>query len=234
MSELEKSTRNPLGSIPPRFVGTWSTDSLSEIPHPESSAHALHPAYSNMIKHFSRSNKNTMTTAAVIISFVDLEIDSESRATNYEINEKVVEFKKLMLAITASLMTDSLEKTVDVENIFLKEALEDLAGVQEEAREEDYEIPSDSAINCARLLIGDICRQFPDRRLMVYATPDGEVAVHAADNSSQSVVLLCEHGESVLCITYIDGKSSLDEINYSDLWKTDLLKEALSALSSDN
>ncbi len=80
----------------------------------------------------------------------------------------------------------------------------DLDGVTEEARDEEYTLPSNLAISNAKLLLERLY-QLAQRRYEVYPTPDAEVAIDAPGDGC-SVVLLCDSSGGVLCMANLpDG-----------------------------
>lgn len=86
----------------------------------------------------------------------------------------------------------------------LHDALDDLEGVNTDAREEGFPIPSDVASGNARQLLHSMYRMLP-RRYEVYPTPDGEVAIDVPGGFGRSVLLLCESNGGVLCLVSMDG-----------------------------
>ena len=89
-------------------------------------------------------------------------------------------------------------------HVDLREALRDLNGVKDEALDEGFPVPSDTALRNARRLLHDMHWISP-RRFEVYPTPDGEVAIDAPGGPGRSVLLLCGSGGGALCSVNMDG-----------------------------
>ena len=87
----------------------------------------------------------------------------------------------------------------------LRDALRDLEGARDEAREEGFPAPSDAALGNARRLLRAMYRMLP-RRFEVYPMPDGEIAIHVPGGPGRSVILLCEPDGGALCLVNVDGK----------------------------
>ena len=86
----------------------------------------------------------------------------------------------------------------------LYEALQDLDETEDEAREEGFPIPSDTALRNARRLLYAMYRILP-RRFEVYPMPDGEIAIDVPGGLGRSVLLLCGSDGGALCSVNMDG-----------------------------
>ena len=86
----------------------------------------------------------------------------------------------------------------------LCDALRDLEGVRNEAREEGFPVPSDTALRNARRLLHEMYK-ISLRRFEVYPTPDDEVAIDAPGGFGHSVLLLCGSDGGALCLVNMDG-----------------------------
>lgn len=86
----------------------------------------------------------------------------------------------------------------------LCDALHDLEGVRNEAREEGIPVPSGMALGNARRLLHAMYRMLP-RRFEVYPMPDGEIAIHVPGGPGRSVLLLCGSDGGALCSVNMDG-----------------------------
>ena len=86
----------------------------------------------------------------------------------------------------------------------LCDALSDLDGVRQEAREDGFPAPSDTAAENARRLLHDMYRILP-RRFEIYPMPDGEVALDVPGGPSRSVLLLCGSDGGALCSVNMNG-----------------------------
>lgn len=90
------------------------------------------------------------------------------------------------------------------QNPDLRDALCDLDQAKDEAREEDFPVPSDRALKNARRLLHAIYKVLP-WRFEVYPTPDGEIAIDVPGGFGRSVILLCDSGGGALCSVNMDG-----------------------------
>ena len=86
----------------------------------------------------------------------------------------------------------------------LCDALRDLEGVRNEAREEGFPVPSDTALRNAGRLLHAMYRILP-RRFEVYPMPDGEIAIDVPGGPGRSVLLLCGSDGGALCSVNMDG-----------------------------
>ena len=86
----------------------------------------------------------------------------------------------------------------------VEEALDDLRSSREEAQEEDFPTPSPNAIANAERLIKQM-HAISQRRLEVYPTPDGEIAIDAPNGRGRSVLVLCDSEGGALCLVHLDG-----------------------------
>lgn len=86
----------------------------------------------------------------------------------------------------------------------LRDALHDLDEVKNEAREDEFTVPSDVAVGNARRLLHDMY-QILARRFEVYPMPDGEVAIDVPGGPGRSVLLLCGSDGGALCSVNMNG-----------------------------
>lgn len=84
-------------------------------------------------------------------------------------------------------------------------ALDDLDGAVAEARDEEFPVPSDAALANARRLLRKIDENSA-RRIEVYPTPDGEIAIDTSNEFGRSALLLCDSGGGALCLVNLNGK----------------------------
>ena len=111
----------------------------------------------------------------------------------------------------------------------LRDALCDLNGVKEEAREEEFPVPSDTALRNARRLLHEMHGISP-RRFEVYPTPDGEIAIDVPGGFGHSLLLLCGSDGGALCSINMDGAHR--RARYSDTRRLPdgFVREALAEL----
>ena len=95
----------------------------------------------------------------------------------------------------------------DLLHVDLRDALDDLDEIVEEAREKGFQIPSDLAIGNARQLLEEMYALSP-RRFEVYPMPEGKVAIDGAGARGRWLILLCESNGGALCIISIDGEGT--------------------------
>ena len=87
----------------------------------------------------------------------------------------------------------------------LEEALQDLREARDEAREEGFPEPSDTAIENAERLLKAMYEISP-QRFEVYPTPDGDIAIDAPGGYGRSFVMFCEASGGALCMLNLDGE----------------------------
>ena len=95
----------------------------------------------------------------------------------------------------------------------LRDALRDLAEAGEEAREEGFPAPSDTALAHAQRILCAVHELSP-RRYEIHPTPDGEIAIDAPGGFGRSVLVLCEPDGGALCLVNMNG--SHRRARYSD------------------
>ena len=115
-------------------------------------------------------------------------------------------------------------------NAELRDALGDLDDATAEAREEDFPIPSDTALANARRLLLAMYKLSP-QRFEVYPTPDGEVAIDAPGGRGRSVLLLCDSDGAALCLVNMDGKHRRARYSDTSLLPDGFVREALEELA---
>ena len=86
----------------------------------------------------------------------------------------------------------------------LNDALHDLREARDEACDEGFPQPSDTALGNAERLLREMYGISP-RRFEVYPTPDGEIAIDAPDGQGRSVILLCDSEGGALCLVNLNG-----------------------------
>ena len=111
----------------------------------------------------------------------------------------------------------------------LATALRALNAVREDARQEGFDPPGRHTIAIARDLLEQLWK-INERRYQIYAGPEGEVCIDAANGLGQSVLLLCEPDGQVLCIANL--KSGLEHQRYvsSQELPNDFVKQSLESL----
>ena len=129
-------------------------------------------------------------------------------------------------------MVDSDLVAVVVDEDVLSEMLDDLNGAIEEAREEEFPIPSQVAMANAGRLLSEMHQILP-RRFEIYPTPDGEIAIDAATGHGRSVILLCDSEGGALCLAnLLSSHQRMSYTSISDL-PDDFLRKALAELERE-
>ena len=124
-------------------------------------------------------------------------------------------------------------EVADDMNSDLRAALRDLDAVEGEALEEGFPIPSRMARENARRLLQAMHR-ISGRRLEVYPTPDGEVAIDAPGGQGRSVLLLCDSEGGALCLVNMNGKHRRASYADSNGLPDGFVREALAELKQQD
>lgn len=111
----------------------------------------------------------------------------------------------------------------------LEAAMRSLRCVRAEARDNQYEEPSEAAISNAKQLVSDLFARVP-RQYEVYAGPGGDVAIETEGNKD-SVLVVCEQSGSVLVMIYLSGAHK--DTKYASIEKlpTEALISAIQAIA---
>ena len=125
--------------------------------------------------------------------------------------------------------TDRSERSDKNGAIDLRDALRDLDEAREEAREEEFPAPSESALRNARRLLHAMYDIFP-QRFEVYPTSDGEMAIDARGGPGRSVLLLCDSDGGALCLVNMKGAHRRARYSSADRLPDGFVKEALDEL----
>lgn len=124
-------------------------------------------------------------------------------------------------------------EVADDMNSDLRAALRDLDAAEGEALEEGFPIPSRMARENARRLLQAMHR-ISGRRLEVYPTPDGEVAIDAPGGQGRSVLLLCDSEGGALCLVNMNGKHRRARYADSNGLPDGFVREALAELKQQD
>lgn len=114
----------------------------------------------------------------------------------------------------------------------LASLLNDLWESSDEAREEGYPIPSETALNNAERLLKGLYITSP-RHFEVYPTPDGEIAIDAPGGYNRSVLLLCDSRGGALCLVNINGNHRRARYSSSEKLPDGFIREALADLEAE-
>ena len=121
----------------------------------------------------------------------------------------------------------ALKNKADVSE--LNDALRDLREARDEASDEGFPQPSESALKNAERLLREMYGISP-RRFEVYPTPDGEIAIDAPDGQGRSVILLCDSEGSALCLVNLNGHHRRARYSTTDTLPDGFVHEALGDL----
>ena len=108
----------------------------------------------------------------------------------------------------------------------LNDALHDLREASDEARDEGFPQPSDTALGNAERLLREMYGISP-RRFEVYPTPDGEIAIDAPDGQGRSVILLCDSEGGALCMVNLNGNHRRARYSTTETLPDGFVHEAL-------
>jgi hypothetical protein len=95
-------------------------------------------------------------------------------------------------------------ETTDIEEQ-LSDALADLTEIVEESEEKGFLAPTESARQLAEQLLISMFAISP-RRFEVYPMPKGEIAIDGHDGYGRRIVVFCESGGGLRCLTNDNGK----------------------------
>ena len=111
----------------------------------------------------------------------------------------------------------------------LNDALEDLRECQDEAREQDFPIPTETALNNAERLLKTMFNILP-RRFEVYPMPNGAIAIQASKAPKIAISVLCEPDGGALCLVSAPDHSRRAWYSTANILPDGFLYEALSTL----
>ena len=109
---------------------------------------------------------------------------------------------------------------------YLEEAMNDLARVREDAKEEGWQVPGDSAIATAERVFGGMFNYAP-RPYAIYAMPGGEIAVDAHSPHGCKVVVVCGPSGGARGLVYFNGEFDSREYDDPSVLPDDFVKDAL-------
>ena len=112
-------------------------------------------------------------------------------------------------------------------------AARDLEEAADEAREEGFPVPSNTAMEYARTILYAVYG-FSPRRYEVYPTPDGEIAIDASGGFGRSVLILCESGGGALCLVNMEGSHRRARYTDAKTLPDGFVREALAELDQRN
>lgn len=129
--------------------------------------------------------------------------------------------------IAAGNISIQEQKLTDLE---LAEALQDLREARDEAREEGFPEPSDTAIANAERLLQAMYEMSP-QRFEVYPSPDAEIVIDAPGGYGQSVLLFCESSGGALCMVDVHGEHRRARYDSTRTLPDGFMAEALTELA---
>ena len=111
----------------------------------------------------------------------------------------------------------------------LEDALQDLREARDEAREEGFPEPSETAIASAERLLRAMYVIAP-QRFEIYPTPDGAIAVDAPGGYGRSFVVFCEATGGALCMLNLDDEHRSARYDATRTLPDGFVREALTEL----
>ena len=125
--------------------------------------------------------------------------------------------------------TDNFQSVLGYVSQELEDALRDLQESVNEAREDEFPLPSQTALSNAEALLKQMY-EISARRFEVYPTPDGEIAIDVPGGFGRSVIVLCASDGSVLCMVNLDGHHRRARYSTADTLPDGFLRDALADL----
>ena len=101
----------------------------------------------------------------------------------------------------------NIEERSRQNKIYRQEALEELKDIDDESREEGFELCSPEAKELAEKLFQHIFDKYP-LPYTIYPTADREVAIYTAGKPGHAVLILCESNGGVACLVNEADKNS--------------------------
>ena len=166
------------------------------------------------------------------------ELSGSGRSTNFIAglqNENWVmqELAALLAQEGVELFPDSTSSSDFAPDAELTEAIYDLRNARDEAREEGFPLPSDTALQNAEILLKEVYGISP-RRFEVYPTPDGEIAIDAPGGPGRSVLLLCGSEGGALCLVNMSGDHRRARYSTTETLPDGFVREALDELEPES
>lgn len=118
-------------------------------------------------------------------------------------------------------------------DIPLRDALNDLDLVIEEAKQDGFPIPRNSMIRDARRLLREMYEIWP-RRFEVYPTQDGEISIDAPSGHGRLVVVSCAPNGSAECSLVLDGDYRNKNYDSAEELPDEFLRKALLTLRQES
>ena len=116
-----------------------------------------------------------------------------------------------------------------LDNTGLNAALDDLKDIVEEAKEDNFPVPSNSVIKTSEELVRKLFNIYP-RRFEVYPSQGGEIAIDIHNGKGSSVIILCGPSGGALCLVNINGNSRRAHYSQVNILPDGFVKEALEEL----
>ena len=216
-------TQRPFGVLGGnRGRGTTFADYLNAEDHSfrVSSPEDRRPPHGVFVGHYLPKNLFGTQVAApdkVLLDFLDSQ-DVEG-----------LDSRRLMSSSVISHLRDRQEALIN--SAELKEALQDLKEVTEDAEEDGLEVPSEVAFTNAERLLRAMYRISP-RRYGVYPVSGGRIAIDARGPNGRIAVLTCESDGGALCLVTIDGEYRRARYSTARGLPDGFIREALAALDA--
>lgn len=122
-----------------------------------------------------------------------------------------------------------LETATIKDEVQLQDALAELDGVTDEAREEGHEVPPPQAIQHARRLVEAVHCERP-APIEVFATEERDVHIHVQAGFRRSVTVICESAGSAHCLVNLNGQHRRAFYSTADQLPDNFLKDGLAEI----
>ena len=200
--------------VPTRRASLWAVMGQLPIPFSDEATHHTEPKESIS----SGGHSDRRPTANFIAS---LQND----------NWLIQELASLLGKEGVEVVPDATISTDFSRDVELTEALYDLRNASDEAREEGFPVPTNTALQNSEILLKEMYWISP-RRFEVYPTPDGEIAIDAPGGPGRSVLLLCGSEGGALCLVNMSGDHRRARYSSTEALPDGFVREALTELDN--
>lgn len=146
------------------------------------------------------------TIGAGISRWMDAEISYlASRVYGASVEFKIADDVTWSIVPAGDDPVDQVGAKFDIAPTELTDALTDLEEIVEEAEEKGFTVPTKSASQLAEQLLYAMYAISP-RRFEIYPMPHGEIAIDARDGQGRRIIVFCEPGGSMRCLSNDNGK----------------------------
>ena len=200
--------------VPTRRASLWAVMGQLPIPFSDEATHHTEPKESISSGRLSDRRPTTNFIAS-------LQND----------NWLIQEMASLLGKEGVEVVPDATISTDFSRDVELTEALYDLQNASDEAREEGFPVPTNTALQNSEILLKEMYWISP-RRFEVYPTPDGEIAIDAPGGPGRSVLLLCGSEGGALCLVNMSGDHRRARYSSTEALPDGFVREALTELDN--